>query len=84
MNRFERPGKKNTERKILPEQGKTMPLEKNLADIAKMGREELKLRIKGFEGRFKLDFTDDYLNNLSVDKLRHIYLAALINLHKKA
>jgi hypothetical protein len=26
-----------------------------------------------------LDFTEDYLNSLSVDRLRHILLAALIN-----
>jgi hypothetical protein len=26
-----------------------------------------------------LDFTEDYLNNLSIDRLRHILLAALIN-----
>jgi len=47
--------------------------------IAVLGRDELKRRIKNFRGRFKLDFTDDYLNNLSVDRLRHILLAALIN-----
>ncbi len=47
--------------------------------IAALGRVELKRRIKGFRGRFKLDFTEDYLNDLSVDRLRHILLAALIN-----
>jgi hypothetical protein len=47
--------------------------------IAALSRGELKRRIKNFQGRFKLDFTDEYLNNLSVDKLRHILLAALIN-----
>jgi hypothetical protein len=26
-----------------------------------------------------LDFTEDYLSNISVDRLRHILLAALIN-----
>ncbi|MHC4597296.1 MAG: hypothetical protein ACYS19_20415 [Planctomycetota bacterium] len=43
------------------------------------GRFKLERRIKNFRGRFKLDFTEDYLNNLSVDRLRHILLAALIN-----
>jgi len=36
-------------------------------------------RIRNFRGRFKLDFTEDYLNKISVDRLRHILLAALIN-----
>jgi len=44
-----------------------------------LSKEELKKRIKNFKGRFKLDFTDDYLNKLSADRLRHILLAALIN-----
>ncbi len=47
--------------------------------IAALGRDELKRRIRNFRGRFKLDFTEDYLNNISVDRLRHILLAALIN-----
>ncbi len=46
--------------------------------IATLGRDELKLRIKNFSGRFKLDFTDDYLNGLTIDRLRHILLAALV------
>ena len=47
--------------------------------IAGLGRNELKTRIRNFRGRFKLDFTEDYLNQLSVDRLRHILLAAVIN-----
>ena len=53
--------------------------EQTATSIAALGRNELTRRIKGFRGRFKLDFTDDYLNSLSVDRLRHILLAALIN-----
>jgi hypothetical protein len=47
--------------------------------IAVLGRSELKSRIKNFRGRFKLDFTDDYLDAMDIDRLRHILLAALIN-----
>jgi hypothetical protein len=47
--------------------------------IASLNRNEIKRQIIGFRGRFKLDFTEDYLNTLSVDRLRHILLAALIN-----
>jgi len=50
--------------------------------VAALGRAELKRRIRNFKGRFKLDFTDDYLNRLSVDRLRHILMAALINTNR--
>jgi hypothetical protein len=53
--------------------------EREASTIAALGRNELKRRIKNFQGRFKLDFTEDYLDKLSVDRLRHILLAALIN-----
>ncbi|MBN2591068.1 MAG: hypothetical protein JXA96_14475 [Sedimentisphaerales bacterium] len=52
---------------------------KQATTIATLGRNELKKRIKNFHGRFKLDFTEEYLNKLSEDRLRHILLAALIN-----
>lgn len=53
--------------------------EQTATSIAALGKNELKRRIRDFKGRFKLDFTDDYLTNLSVDRLKHILLAALIN-----
>ena len=53
--------------------------EKAATSIAALGKEELKKRIKNFRGRFKLDFSEDYLDALSLDRLRHILLAALIN-----
>jgi hypothetical protein len=53
--------------------------EQTATSITALGRDELKRRIRSFRGRFKLDFTEDYLNALSVDRLRHILLAALIN-----
>jgi hypothetical protein len=52
---------------------------KEATSVAALKRGELKRRIKNFKGRFKLDFSEDYLNSLSVDRLRHILLAALIN-----
>jgi hypothetical protein len=54
-------------------------LEQTATSIAVLDRDELKRRITGFRGRFKLDFTEDYLNSLTVDRLKHILLAALIN-----
>ncbi len=53
--------------------------EQAATSLASLGREELKRRIKNFKGRFKLDFSDNYLDDLSIDRLRHILLAALIN-----
>jgi len=54
-------------------------LEQTADSVAALDRDELKSRIKGFKGRFRLDFTEDYLDALSVDRLRHILLAALIS-----
>jgi hypothetical protein len=54
-------------------------VESQVTSIAVLGRDELTRRIRNFRGRFKLDFTEDYLNKISVDRLRHILLAALIN-----
>lgn len=53
--------------------------EREATSIAALGRHELTRRIRNFTGRFKLDFTEDYLNRLSVDRLRHILLAAVMN-----
>jgi len=53
--------------------------EREATSIAALGRHELTRRIKNFRGRFKLDFTEDYLRRLSVDRLRHILLAAVMN-----
>jgi hypothetical protein len=54
-------------------------LEQTATTLAALDRDELKQRIRNFRGRFKLDFTEDYLNRLTVDRLRHILLAALIS-----
>jgi hypothetical protein len=53
--------------------------EQTATSIAALDRDELKRRIKNFRGRFKLDFTEDYLNDLNIDRLRHILLAAHIS-----
>ena len=53
-------------------------VDRQVTSIAALSRDELKNRIRTFRGRFKLDFTEDYLNKISVERLRHILLAALI------
>lgn len=47
--------------------------------VVSMGKSELKKRIRSFNGRFRLDFSDDYLNGVNADRLRHILMAAMIN-----
>ncbi len=51
--------------------------EQTATTIAALNRNELASRIKNFRGRFKFDFTEQYLNTLTTDRLRHILLAAL-------
>jgi hypothetical protein len=53
--------------------------EQTATSVAVLNKNELKRRIKNFKGRFKLDFSEGYLNKLSVERLRHILLAALVN-----
>jgi len=55
-------------------------IEKTAASIALMDRGELTKKIKNFQGRVRLDFTEEYLQNASIDRLRHILLAARINI----
>lgn len=45
--------------------------------ISSLDRNEVENKIKNFQGNFKLDFTEEYLKNLTVDRLRHILFAAM-------
>jgi hypothetical protein len=58
-------------------------LEKLTTTIAGLGRDEVKTQIKGFHGRFRLDFSDEYLDSLTLDRLRHILLAAVMTTFRK-
>ncbi|MGA2172946.1 MAG: hypothetical protein ABSG82_08065 [Sedimentisphaerales bacterium] len=53
--------------------------EQTATSISALDRDELKRRIRHFRGRFKLDFTEEYLDQLNVDRLRHILLAAHVS-----
>ena len=44
--------------------------------IASMSREEVKYEILHFNGRFHLDFPEEFLDKQPLEKLRHILLAA--------
>lgn len=45
--------------------------------ISALGRNEVERKIKNFRGGFRLDFTDEYLKDLTTDRLRHILFAAV-------
>lgn len=51
--------------------------------VAEMTKEEVKQQILHFDGPVPLDFTEDYLDSLNVDKLRHILLAAMLVAQRK-
>ncbi|MBP8303634.1 MAG: hypothetical protein KBE04_05855 [Phycisphaerae bacterium] len=44
-----------------------------------MDKDELKRQIQTFPGRFRLDFSEAYLDTAPVDHLRHILLAAALS-----
>ena len=48
--------------------------------VNSLNKTEVKNRLLHFKGRFKLDFTEAYLNALSIDKLRHILVAAMLKI----
>ncbi len=52
-------------------------------EVTKLNKAEVKDRILHFDGPIPLDFTDDYLDSLDLDKLRHILLAAIVTAHRK-
>lgn len=46
--------------------------------IASLGKNEVMQRLLHFDGPLKMDFTEEYLDTLDVDKLRHILMAAVM------
>ena len=57
--------------------------EKICTQIASMSKPEVIRRLTHFDGKLKLDFTRDYLETLSADRLRHILFAAVTTLRRK-
>lgn len=46
--------------------------------VASMSRSQLKWALLSLQTRFRMDFTEEFLESLSKDRLRHILLAALL------
>jgi len=47
--------------------------------IQEMDRPELKRLLTGLRCEFPLDFTDEFFNSASVERLRHVALAAVLH-----
>lgn len=64
-----------------------MALRRSYEDMAtsvvSMSKSQLKRRLKKFKGRFKLDFTDKYLDSVGAERLKHILLAAMVTNTRK-
>lgn len=57
--------------------------EQYCAYITSLSKPEIKERLLHFDGPIKMDFTDDYLETLDVDRLRHILMAAVVTSQMK-
>ena len=55
---------------------KTASIDRLAAQLAEMDRPELIRVLRDIECGFTMDFTDEYLESLSMEELRHIVLAA--------
>ena len=58
---------------------RSLAAEKLATKVASMSRSQLKGKLLTLKTRFPMDFTQEYLDSLSSEKLRHILLAAQLN-----
>ncbi len=61
----------------------TNSFEEMSSSISSLSKSEVKKRLVNLKGRLNLDFTDSYLENVGLDKLRHILFAAMVTAAKK-
>lgn len=57
--------------------------EQHCAYITSLNKAEIKQRLLHFDGPLKMDFTDEYLETLDLDRLRHILMAAVVTAEMK-
>ena len=62
----------------------TRGLEQLVASISDMGRAELIRTLRTMPCGFELDFTEEHLESLTLDRLRHIVLAASVQSERVA
>ena len=56
----------------------TRSFEQVASAVNSLNKTQVNNRLLHFKGRLKFDFTETYLEALSVDKLRHILVAAML------
>lgn len=61
----------------------TRSFEQVASAVNSLNKSQLKNRLLNFKGRFKFDFTEKYLDGLTIDKLRHILLTAMLTTSKR-
>ena len=61
----------------------TNSFEEISSSISSLSKTEVKRRLINLKGRLNLDFTDSYLENIGLDKLRHILFAAMVTVANK-
>jgi len=54
-------------------------VEELIALVSAMDREELTHRCMDFQGAFPVDFTSDFLDEMPIDRLRHIFIALCLH-----
>ena len=59
-----------------------LSFEKMCTKVASMSKREVIRRLLNFDG-IKMDFSEDYLKDLSTDRLRHILLATVVTVNRK-
>jgi len=59
----------------------TQQIEKLATRLASMSRDDLTKTLRKLQCNFRIDFTDDFLNSISDDRLRHIVMAASLHAH---
>ena len=60
-----------------------LSFEKMCSKIASMSKREVIRKLINFKGPIKMDYTTDYLESLTADRLRHILLAAEVTFHQR-
>jgi len=50
-------------------------MEDLISMVNAMPRQQLKAKFRAFRGSFPVDFTDDFLDSVPLDRLQHIFVA---------
>jgi hypothetical protein len=58
-------------------------LDRQLAAVAAMDQQQVITAIKSLDCGFPVDFTDEYLRSLELEKLRHLYLALMLQCRRQ-